>query len=394
MSRTARIPLHNKSEAAANAYINSGRALLKQQRTDEAIASFRQALPLAPRNARLHADLGLLLSKHKHTAEAIPLLERALELDPDQVQVLVKLGEIHNQQEDSERAETLVARALQLAPQSTSAQLVMGVIRHHQVRLPEALEHYRQALALRLQQPITQTPKAPRSDFNKPQVEQLLWDTLAALCQAGVHAFAAYGTLLGLTREGGLLPFDKDIDFGLPHCEMERATHCLLRRGWVEPVGSHRLTNPKAFYHPLHKVSLDLSGFVVDGDGNTCTGFWVKDGPREWHRQTRYPTLHLDKGQAPDGRPLWQLRDADTWLTAVYGDWRTPDAQFDTVIAARNLCGFALLTECYAVSRIYSHIESGHLHKARALAGHALVHRPDDSLLLQARAALDAVLPA
>ncbi|WP_455921593.1 tetratricopeptide repeat protein [Pseudomonas putida] len=394
MSRTARTPMRNKTEEAANAYINSGRALLKNQRTDEAIESFRQALPLAPRNARLHADLGLLLSKQKKSAEARPLLERALELAPDQVQVLVKLGEIYNQQEDSDRAQGLLERALALAPESTSAHLVMGVIRHHQTRLPEALDHYRQALALRLKHPIKSSVKKPRSDFNKPQVEQLLWDTLTALFQAGVHAFAAYGTLLGLTREGGLLPFDKDIDFGLPHCEMERATHCLIRRGWVEPVGSHRLTNPKAFYHPVHKVSLDLSGFVVDADGNTCTGFWVKDGPREWHRQTRYPTLHLDKDQCPEGKPLWKLRDADTWLTAVYGDWRTPDAQFDTVIAAKNLCGFALLTECYAVSRIYSHIESGHLHKAHALAGHALVHRPDDSLLLQARAALDAVLPA
>ncbi len=392
MSRTARKTWSNKNEDAANAYINSGRQLLRQQRTDEAIASFRQALPLAPRNARLHADLGLLLAKQKKTAEALTLLDRALELDPDQVQVLVKLAEIHNQQDDSTRAEALVQRALQLAPRSTSAHLVLGVVRHHQVRLPEALACYRQALTLRLEKPISVTPRAPRDDFNKPQVEQLLWDTLAALCQAGVHAFAAYGTLLGLTREGGLLPFDKDIDFGLPHCEMERATHCLIRRGWVEPTGAHRLTNPKAFYHPAHKISLDLSGFVVDREGNTCTGFWIKDGLHEWHRQTRYPTLHLIKGHTPDNRPIWQLEQADTWLTAVYGDWRTPDAFFDTVIAAKNLQGFSLLTECYAVSRIYSHIESGHLHKARALADHALAHRPEDELLLAARAALGTVL--
>lgn len=392
MSRTARKTWSNKTEDAANAYINSGRNLLKHQRTDEAIASFRQALPLAPRNARLHADLGLLLAKRKKTTEARLLLERALELDPDQVQVLVKLGELHNQEEDSARAEGLVQRALELAPRSTSAHLVMGVIRHHQARLPEALDCYREALALRLEKPISISPKPPRDDFNKPQVEQLLWDTLAALCQAGVHAFAAYGTLLGLTREGGLLPFDKDIDFGLPYCEIARATHCLIRHGWVEPVGSHRLTNPKAFYHPVHKISLDLSGFVVDRGGNTCTGFWVKDGLQEWHRQTRYPTLHLSRGRTPDGRPLWYLEDADTWLTAVYGDWRTPDAFFDTVIAAKNLQGFSLLTECYAVSRIYSHIESGHLHKARALTCHALAHRPEDSLLLAARAALDKVL--
>ncbi|MDE1168424.1 MAG: tetratricopeptide repeat protein [Pseudomonas sp.] len=393
MSRNARKAWSNRNEEMANAYISSGRTLLKHKRTDEAIHSFRQALPLAPRNARLHADLGQLLAKRKQTAEAVSMLQRSLELDPQQVGALVKLGEIYNQQNEPERAEPLLQQALALEPQNTAAHLVMGVVRHHQSRLPEALTCYRQALALRLAKPMGETPRAARPDFNQPQVEQLLWSTLATLAKAGVHAFAAYGTLLGLTREGHLLPFDKDIDFGLPHCEMSRATHCLLGNGWVEPVGSHRLSNPKAFYHPRYKISLDLSGFVVDAaTGVTHTGFWLKDAPHEWHRHTRYPELTLDKGTSPCGKAIWQLAAADTWLTTVYGDWRTPDAFFDTVIAAKNLCGFSLLTECYAISRIYSHIDSGSLLKAQAVAGHALRHRPDDALLLDAHAKLSAVL--
>lgn len=392
MSRNAASTWNNRAQEAANAYINNGRTLLKNKRTEEAIQSFRQALPLAPRNARLHAELGLLLARRKQTTEAVSLLERCLELDPRHVVALVKLGEIHNQQNQPDKAEPLLLKALEFEPENTSAHLVMGVIRHHQNRLPEALRAYRHALALRLNKPLAQTTRAPRQDFNQPQVEQLLWATLTALAKAGVHAFAAYGTLLGLTREGSLLPFDKDIDFGLPHCEMARASHCLISNGWVEPLGSHRLSNPKAFYHPLHKISLDLSGFVVDASGQTYTGFWLKDAPRQWHRETRYPTLHLSKGITPNGDPIWQLDDPDTWLTAVYGDWRTPDPFFDTVIAAKNLCGFSLLTECYAISRIYSHIDSGNARKAWALAGHALKHRPTDLLLLDAHDRLSAVL--
>lgn len=391
MPRNVKNHWKDKHQDAASAYINSARALLKNKREDEAIQSFRQALPLAPRNAKLHGDLGQLLAKRKQTAEAVTLLERCIELDPQHVPALIKLGEIHSQQDDFQRAEPLLAQALKCDPASTSAHLVMGVLRHHQNCLPEALDWYRKALRLRLAKPLSEVVKGPRTDFNKPEVEALVWSTLAALAKAGVHAFAAYGTLLGLTREGTLLPFDKDIDFGLPHCEMARATHCLLSNGWVEPIGSHRLTNPKAFFHPVKKISLDLSGFVVERQSaQTYTGFWLKDVPREWNRETRYPEIKLNKGLSPCNQPVWTLEDPQAWLETVYGDWRTPDAYFDTVIAAKNLCGFSLLTECYAISRIYSHLESGHLRKALALAGHALTHRPDDELLLAAHATLTA----
>ena len=44
---------------------------------------------------------------------------------------------------------------------------------------------------------------------------------------------------------------------------------------------------------------------------------------------------------------VWSVTDAQAWVAALYGpDWRTPDPDFDAVIAAYNLRGFALLTQC------------------------------------------------
>ena len=66
------------------------------------------------------------------------------------------------------------------------------------------------------------------------------------------------------------------------------------------------------------------------------------------------------------------------------------DPDFDTVIAAHNLRGFAVLTQCYAFSRIYECWLQGRLRKAAALTRQSLRHRPDDALLLQVQQCLAA----
>lgn len=80
--------------------------------------------------------------------------------------------------------------------------------------------------------------------------------------------------------------------------------------------------------------------------------------------------------------------NAEAVLTALYGDWRTPDPDFDTVIGAKNLRDFSPLTHCYALLRILSRWQQGHLAKARALLLHTLKYVPDDVLLGRVQAHL------
>lgn len=258
-----------------------------------------------------------------------------------------------------------------------------GAAAHLRGELPEALQYYRSALEsqCRICLRLVKVQAAPM--FNSTTAQVRLWQVLAQLANSNIHAFATSGTLLGLVREGHLLPFDKDLDIGLPFAEIQAATALLLQNGW------HRATTPQGMINPvmLHDgkgLSLDLCGFVAErSSGAALGGLWLQGAPAHWQRVTQYPVLQLHQQQRPEGT-VWAITNPEAWLAALYGpDWRMPDPDFDSIIAAHNLRGFALLTQCYAFSRIYHAWIQGQLQKAAALTRQSLRHLPDDALLLQ-----------
>lgn len=254
---------------------------------------------------------------------------------------------------------------------------------------PQALTYYRAALTWQLCEPQTfSAPAQPTIEFDKAHAEQQLWQVLAQLAHAGIHAFATSGVLLGLVREGHLLPFDKDLDIGLPFNELEAAKTLLLADGWRLLPSPKGMQTPIMLGHP-NGMALDLCAFRVEPEtGQTVSGFWVEGTPPEWHRVTVFPTLNLVKRASPYG-PVWHLREPESVLTALYGpDWRIPDPDFDTVVSAYNQRGFSLITHCYAASRLYWHWSNGRHRKALSIARHSLRQLPDDGLLQQANAYL------
>lgn len=391
-----------KQSSPASIYINRAQVFLRDNEIQRGINMLLQGIKVAPENAVLHAMLGEQLGKHGRAEASIKHYEKALALDPDMLMVQANLAQAYSQQNRFNDAEPLINKALNAAPSNPSVYMAYGVMQQRRGKLPESVEHFRKALTLKLEQPevaakdsVKKTPpKKKREDFNKPETEELLWDTLNQLAMANVHAFACYGTLLGLVREGGLISFDKDIDLGLPHTEMERAVRCLENNGWVETPNQF-LTNPRSMVHSVKKVTVDLSGFVIDEESNQVfTGFWLKeDVPHEWNANTYYPPLTLKKDTTPAGEPIWSLTDPEAWLVALYGEgWKEPDPTFDTVIRARNYFRFSLLVQCYAFSRIYNKWQEGAIKKAMAMVKGSLVHLPDDTLLQQLEARLESLL--
>ncbi len=75
----------------AEQYYKSGNDLLRQDRDDEAVQQFREALSGAPGNMQYRLALGLALAKDKHLAEASAYLTAFLKRDPENA--LANLGE-------------------------------------------------------------------------------------------------------------------------------------------------------------------------------------------------------------------------------------------------------------------------------------------------------------
>jgi hypothetical protein len=379
----AAVPVRSGATAAARAYAKDAERLLRSGKRREAAARWQRAVNADPSSATYEYQLGRLLLKLNETELGILHLEKSVKLDGTAGAPTLELAQAYTQTNRFDAARGLLDRVLASAPNAPQVHLICGTFFHKQGKLPESIDHLRTALELMLAHPETVSNPKHKDNFDRPELERLLWTTLSQLALAGVHAFAAFGTLLGMVREGHLLPFDKDVDIGLPYGELDRAEKCLLANGWVGIP--HPFTmNPRSYVNMKVLVSIDVTGFVVDAaSGATYEGVWIEGIPWEWNRFTRWPTLALEKTLSPHGSPIWALRDPETWLDTIYGDWHTPDPYFDSIVAAKNLCGFSLMTQCYLLGRIYERWESRNYVKALATVRHGLRHCPDDALLIK-----------
>jgi protein O-mannosyl-transferase len=150
-------PLHN----------DLGLTLARQGRAEEAIAQYNEALRLKPSFVEAHYNLGLSLAKLGRYAEAGAQFEEVVRLDPTQTSARRKLEEMLAQSPNAhyqlgaelaqkgavEAAAQEFALALELDPAFAAAHHALGIIRQQQHRVPEALNHWREAARLAPQWP-------------------------------------------------------------------------------------------------------------------------------------------------------------------------------------------------------------------------------------------------
>lgn len=132
------------------------------------------------------------------------------------------------------------------------------------------------------------------------------------------RAFVAYGTLLGLVREGSLLAHDDDIDFGV------------LEEDWEEII-----TSPFPGFRRIQHVDWELSlehektGLIVD--------FFRFDKTPEGRMSRAYSDQGIHEYYFPEKllKPLGKLGDCSApanpegFLAHHYGDWQTPQKNWD-----------------------------------------------------------------
>lgn len=336
--------------------------------------------------------LGLLHQRAGEKLLALAAMRRAVQCAPGDAEALRNLAGML--QEIGQQPEAIVQfeAVLRLDPSDILAQSGLAQSLAYQGDLPRAVQHFRHALTLRLAS-VTVAPAAPSAPQPAPKGrEALLWQTLANLARTGLRACPMAGTLLGLQRDGQLLPFDKDLDIVVPFEDVQRVSHCLQGQGWLPDANPMRLCNPVAFSHPASGNILDVCGVRLEaGSGLLLGGFWQIGAPWEWQRVTEYPPFAVHQEQCAAGT-VWALDQPHAWLSALYGDWRTPDPEFDTAISALNLRGFAPLTQCFGYARLHDFWKGGRLHRARSMARQLLRHLPQDSLLQRIEAHLRAAM--
>lgn len=228
--------------------------------------------------------------------------------------------------------------------------------------------------------------------WDEARVTSLLWLVLAQLRRAGCGAFPFAGTLLGLERDGKLLANDDDADLAVWLEDFQLACRTLEAIGFIRATNSPPFGNVATFALLQPRLSLDLFGIRREPEHERLVGgAWLYDRPPSHQRIVHYPWFVLASREGPAGA-VWWPEPADALLSALYGDWRTPRPEWDSLVSCRALQETNLQWRCWSLKRLCDQWLAGDLPRTRRLVDQILARAPGDAQLLAWRAALDAAI--
>lgn len=144
-----------KATLAANpacfmCHTNYGRSLYEQGRVAEAVEHFEAALRVKPDNALALLNLARAADESGDLPKAAERLEQALAIEPNNSVVLLNLGTTYLRMGEVDKAVLYLEEALRHpSPDDYLAHNSLGAALMRQNRVPEAIAHFRAAVALR-----------------------------------------------------------------------------------------------------------------------------------------------------------------------------------------------------------------------------------------------------
>jgi len=127
---------------------NLGVAYLNQQKLDQALKQFEQAVAADKDNATAQLNLGIALLNLAHAPQAEEALQRAGKLDPKNPAVWFNLGLLHRNNGQADQAIADFSQAAELAPNDTYAHYFLGDVYSQQQKYPQAEKEFRRAVEL------------------------------------------------------------------------------------------------------------------------------------------------------------------------------------------------------------------------------------------------------
>jgi len=127
---------------------NLGAAYLNQQKLEQALKQFEQAVAANKDNATAQLNLGIALLNLARAPQAEEALQRAQRLDPKNPAVWYNLGLLHRNNGQADQAIADFSKAAELAPHDTYAHYFLGDVWSQQQKYPEAEKEFRRAVEI------------------------------------------------------------------------------------------------------------------------------------------------------------------------------------------------------------------------------------------------------
>jgi tetratricopeptide (TPR) repeat protein len=137
------------SLARDGAYGQLGEVYEIQERYDEALQAYEQALAIAPDNVAHHARMGALCRELGHLDKALLHIEQMIELEPECPVSYYELGKTYETREEFNDALNAYLEAAERDPEVAEYHYCAGVVYKKLKRYPEAATKLRKAIKLK-----------------------------------------------------------------------------------------------------------------------------------------------------------------------------------------------------------------------------------------------------
>lgn len=244
-------------------------------------------------------------------------------------------------------------------------------IAHSELRFQDSVMLAQDLIGEYLASPMAQqtVDAPPAKPWTRQRQHQVMADLERLILQHKLPVFLAAGSLLALVREGDFFASDKDIDLGVVEAGAEGVAQTLVASGYFDDI------SPPGYFIGYKQMRHRRTDFIVDiaqyqAVGEKLMACW-RHPSGQVLREAVFPHFGLRDWDhlvlrcripVPD--------DLEAYLGSMYGNWRTPDPQFDTVIAACNLTGLTDFLLSLTQIRISHALLGNARNTAKALSGH------------------------
>ena len=181
------------------------------------------------------------------------------------------------------------------------------------------------------------------TEKNLETARELLLRAVRVLDEAGIRYHLEGGTLLGLVRDGDLLPWDHDVDISVMAEDLPRLLACRSRlSGWKWIVRTRQgfvSKHPAVVEAPVRLVKVkDRVGLFFSG--RMCLDIFVKhehEGFVYWEAKEKLMRVESRFYRSYEeveyqGVKLKVPNDYRDYLSAKYGDWSVPVKEWDCAL--------------------------------------------------------------
>ena len=179
--------------------------------------------------------------------------------------------------------------------------------------------------------------KLQNRNYHKKMKDMLL-KTIDILNDNNIKYWLEAGTLLGVIRDGDLIPWDYDADIGIyadsiediMKLKMKFFPKYLIKKKFINTMwlpGNIRVLKVKTTWEKIKQLNFHLDLFCVYKVNNNYR--WSDSNALKHVNQKFYDKLDVIDWE---GRKIYIPSNAEEYLTLRYGDWKTPEKKYNAGI--------------------------------------------------------------